>query len=132
MAQTRTAIFRRVPLPETLLFSSFRHFVIAILLLATAFNAAGQGSLIPRPSTQSPDGPDPRSRRPTAPDNSEYQYGSEVYAVMLGCSTCPLGDRPLDEATARQFLVDESLWDRLRPAELDAVKVYLRQRYALR
>lgn len=119
------------PLWERTVLSSFRHFFVATILMSAAFNAVAQGSVIPQSSARPPDGGDPRSRRPSAPDYRQYEYGKEIFAVKLGCSTCPLGDKPLDEATARRFLSDESLWEILSSKEQEAVTTYLRQRFTL-
>lgn len=111
---------------------SCRHFFIATVLMSAAFHAAaqGQGPLLGGGSAPRPDG-DPRSRRPSAPDYRQYEYGKEIFAVKLGCTTCPLGDQPLDETIARRFLVDESLWEALSSKEQEAVSTYLRQRFTL-
>lgn len=103
---------------------------VAIAVMACAsFAAAAQGSLV-NPRTPSPDR-DPRSRGNVLPDYRQYEYGKEIYAVKLGCSTCPLGATPLDEAVAKRFFVDETLWDGLNDKEYEAVSVYLKQRFNL-
>lgn len=107
------------------------HCVIAAVLMSAAFNVAAQTSLFPKSNARPPDGGDPRNRRTPAPDYLQYEYGKEVYAVKLGCSTCPLGDKPLDEATARRVLSDDSLRSSLSSKEDEALAVYLRQRFGL-
>ena len=86
-------------------------------------------SIMPQSRAPSPDR-DPRTKGP-APDYRQYEYGKEIYAVKLGCTTCPLGEKPLDEAIAKRFFVDDTLWDGLNDKEYDAVSVYLKQRFAL-
>lgn len=111
--------------------SSCRNFLLATVLMSAAFNAVAQGSIIPQTNTKRPDGGDPRGRKPGVPDYRQYEYGKEVYAVKLGCSSCPLGGKPVDEATARRFLSDETLWTSLSSKEDEAVKTYLRQMFGL-
>lgn len=108
--------------------SSFRR-VVAFAVLACASFAVPAQSLI-NPRTPSPD-KDPRSQGHDLPDYRQYEYGKEIYAVKLGCSTCPLGATPLDEVTAKRFFTDETLWDGLNEKEYDAVSVYLKQRFNL-
>ncbi len=105
------------------------HVFTALVLMTTALGVAAQGSIRPQPSTPPPGGGDPRDRRPAPPNYRMYDYGKEVYAVKLGCATCPLGDKPLDEATARRVLNDETLGYDMSYEEFDAVKVFLRQRF---
>ncbi len=109
-----------------------RRYLLAVALATTALNLHAQGSIIPQTEAQSrrPDGGDPRGR-PATPDYRQYEYGKEIYAVKLGCKTCPLGDVALDESTARRFLSDESLWTSLNDKEYEAVSVFLRQRFTL-
>ena len=95
------------PLLEKTLPVTYRSAFLAAVLTAAAFNAVAQGLATPR-NAKSPD-PDPRSHRPDAPDYSQYEYGKEIYAVKLGCETCPLGEKPLDESTARRFLASISV-----------------------
>ena len=110
---------------------SFRNALWASVLASIACGAAAQ-DLIGDPRARNPT-PDPRGRRPEAMDDRQYQYGREVYAVKLGCETCPLGTTPLDEKIAKRFLYEDmSLWDTLTPKEADAVAVYLKQLYGLR
>ena len=114
--------------------SSCRHFLVATVLMATAFNAVAQGSLIPPGAgSRAPGGGDPRNRRPDPPDYRKYELGKEAYAVKLGCTACPLGDKPLDEATARRFLNDPSLAlsASLSDDEQEAVTLFLKQRFGL-
>ncbi|MGQ0700698.1 MAG: hypothetical protein ACT4PZ_20960 [Panacagrimonas sp.] len=99
--------------------------------MSGAFNAVAQGSILGGGTARPPDGGDPRNRRPSAPDYRQYEYGKEIFAVKLGCSTCPLGDKPLDDVLARRVLSDESLWSSLSIKEEEAVKTFLRQRFAL-
>lgn len=111
---------------------SCRSFFVATVLISTAFSAAAQqGSLIRQAGAQRPGGGDPRDRPPATPDYRLYEYGKEVYAVKLGCSSCPLGGKPLDESLARQFLADQSLWAGLNSKEEDAVTTFLRQMFGL-
>lgn len=112
-----------MPLP-----SSFVRSVVLAVLACAAFTSAAQSLINPR--TPPPDR-DPRSRPKEVPDYRQYEYGKEVYAVKLGCSTCPLGTTPLDEGTARRFFEDEALWDNLDDKEYEAVSIYLRQRFNL-
>ncbi|HKY92488.1 MAG TPA: hypothetical protein VJM11_15675 [Nevskiaceae bacterium] len=110
---------------------TIRNALLAGVLASIAGGAAAQ-NLIGEPRAQNPT-PDPRSRRSDVPDDRQYQYGKEVYAVKLGCETCPLGTAPLDEKIAKRFLYEDmSLWDTLSPKEADAVVVYLKQLYNLR
>ena len=88
-------------------------------------------SIMPKSNATSPDRGDPRGRRPDAPDYRQYEYGKELYAVKLACSSCPLADKPLDETVAKRFFVDETLWEPLNDKEYDAVSTYLRQRFGL-
>jgi hypothetical protein len=112
---------------------SFRNAVLASVLATFACGAAAQQDLIGGESHAKNPTPDPRSRRPDAPDDRMYQYGREIYAVKLGCDTCPLGTTPLDEKVAKRFLYeDTSLWDNLTGKEQDAVSIYLKQLYNLR
>lgn len=111
--------------------SSPRLVLLAVFLASTALNVQAQGSIMPQPSTRSPDGGDPRSGRAPTPDYRQYEYGKEIYAVKLGCKTCPLGDQVLDEITARRFLSDESLWGSLNDKEYAAVSAFLRERFTL-
>lgn len=104
------------------------------LLAVAAINANAQvPKFLPGGSSasRSSEGGDPRGRRPAAPDNRQYEYGREIYAVKLGCPTCPLGDRELNEATAREYLTNSTLWDGLEEKEHEAVAVYLRQMFTL-
>jgi hypothetical protein len=117
-----------VEVASVLLPSSFLR-TLAFTALACASLAVSAQSLI-NPRTPSPDR-DPRARGNALPDYRQYEYGKEIYAVKLGCATCPLGAKPLDEDTARQFFVDETLWDVLDDKEYDAVSVYLKQRFNL-
>lgn len=110
---------------------SCRHILVATVLMTAAFSVVAQGAIRPQPSTRPPGGGDPRDRRPAPPDYRLYEYGKEVYAVKLGCAACPLGDKPLDEITARRFLNDETLGYSLSFEEYDAVTVFLRQRFGL-
>lgn len=103
--------------------------VIVATVLASLSSVAAAQSIMPQPRSQSPDR-DPRTRGP-APDYRQYEYGKEIYAVKLGCTTCPLGEKALDETIARRFFVDDTLWEELNEKEYDAVSVYLRQRFAL-
>lgn len=100
-------------------------------MLSAAFGVSAQTSLFPKSNARPPDGGDPRSRRPAAPDYQQYEYGKEIYNVKLGCPTCPLGDKPLDEAVARLVLSDTSLRQNLSGVEDEAVTLYLRQRFSL-
>lgn len=109
--------------------SSFRRAVAVTLLACASFGVAAQGSLV-NPRTPPPDS-DPRSRGNQLPDYRQYEYGKEIYAVKLGCSTCPLGATPLDEAIAKRFFVDDALWDGLNDKEYEAVSLYLKQRFNL-
>ena len=112
---------------------SFRTAILASVLSITAGGAAAQVDVLGGAQHAKDPTPDPRSRRPDAPDDRQYQYGREVYAVKLGCETCPLGTTPLDEKIAKRFLYEDmSLWDTLTPKEGDAVAVYLKQLYNLR
>ena len=108
--------------------SSSRKALVVAVLTSLSFVAAAQ-SIMPQPRSKSPDH-DPREKGPE-PDYRQYEYGKEIYAVKLGCSSCPLGAKPLDEAVAKNFFVDETLWDGLTDKEYDAVSVYLRQRFGL-
>ena len=108
--------------------SSFRRPVALTVLACASFAVAAQSLINPR--TPPPER-DPRSRGNELPDYRQYEYGKEIFAVKLGCSTCPLGAQPLDEDTARRFFVDETLWDLLNDKEYDAVSVYLKQRFNL-
>jgi hypothetical protein len=108
--------------------SSFLRAAALGVLVCSSFAALAQSLINPR--TPPPDR-DPRSRGNELPDYRQYEYGKEIYAVKLGCSTCPLGDIPLDEGTARRFFVDETLWDVLDDKEYEAVSVYLKQRFNL-
>lgn len=129
----RPALAGNQPKREKTLRLSKPSFLVAALLMSAAFNVLGQGSIFPKGTgtARSPDGGDPRGRRPDAPDYRQYEYGKEVYAVKLGCRSCPLGEKPLDESTARRFLSDDSLWAGLDIKEEAAVKTYLRQLYTL-
>ena len=105
---------------------SSRKAIVAAVLTSFSLAAAAQ-SIMPQPRSPSPDR-DPRAKK-EAPDYRQYEYGKEIYAVKLGCATCPLGESPLDEKIARRFFEDETLWDSLNDKEYDAVSVYLRQRF---
>lgn len=102
-------------------------------MLAAAGNAFAQGigSITPPRTAQSPDAGDQRGRGSPTPDYRQYEYGKEIYAVKLGCSSCPLGDKVLDDVIARRFLADQSLWNDLNEKEHEAVMVFLKQRFAL-
>jgi hypothetical protein len=108
--------------------SSFIRTVAIAVLSCASFAAAAQSLINPR--TPPPD-KDPRERGNVLPDYRQYEYGKEIYAVKLGCSTCPLGATPLDETVAKRFFSDESLWDGLNAKEYDAVSIYLKQRFNL-
>lgn len=108
--------------------SSSRKAIVAAVLMSVSFAVAAQ-SIMPTPRAPSPDR-DPRTKR-TVPDYRQYEYGKEIYAVKLGCATCPLGEKPLDETVARRFFEDETMFDVLDAKEYDAVAVYLRQRFGL-
>lgn len=110
---------------------SCRRLFLATVLMSTAFNVAAQGSIFPKGTARPPDGGDPRSRGPVTPDYRQYEYGKEVYAVKLGCTSCPLGESPLDETIARKVLSDESLRTSLSSEEDEAVTAYLRQLYGI-
>lgn len=73
---------------------------------------------------------DPRSRSAPVPDYRQYEYGKEIWQVKLACAECPLGDVALDEAVARRFLEDQSLWTTLDRKEQDAVSAFLKQRFS--
>lgn len=109
-----------------------RRLALFTMLGAIAFGASAQiGSLIPQnPTAKSPDR-DPRAQRAQTPDYRQYEYGKEIYAVKLGCPTCPLGDKPLDESVAKRFLADDELRLKLEAKEEEAVSVYLKQRFGL-
>ena len=114
--------------------SSCRHILFATVLFATAFNSFAQGSLIPPGAgSRAPGGGDPRGRRPDPPDYRKYELGKEAYAVKLACSGCPLGDKPLDESTARLYLNDPTLAfsASLSDDEQEAVTIFLKQRFGL-
>lgn len=116
------------------MFQTLTRIIAAVALTVAASGATAQvPSIFPGGSgvTRSPDGSDPRGRRPDAPDYRQYEYGREIYAVKLGCETCPLGGRELDEATAREYLTNSELWDGLEDKEHEAVAVYLRQLFTL-
>lgn len=108
--------------------SSSRKALVAAILMSVSLAAAAQ-SIMPQPRAPSPDR-DPRAKR-DVPDYRQYEYGKEIYAVKLGCTTCPLGEKPLDETIARRFFEDETLWDVLDKKEYDAVGIYLRQRFGI-
>jgi len=108
--------------------SSSRKAIVAAVLMSVSFATAAQ-SIMPQPRAPSPDR-DPRTKR-TVPDYRQYEYGKEIYAVKLGCATCPLGEKPLDETIARRFFEDETLWEPLDKKEYEAVTVYLRQRFGI-
>lgn len=119
-------------MPHPTLLRGARTLALAVSILAS-FAAAGQmGSIMPRSSAAPPDR-DARDRRPAVPDYRQYEYGKEIFAVKLGCATCPLGDKPLDEAVAKRFLADEELRLSvgLEQKEEEAVSLYLRQRFGL-
>jgi hypothetical protein len=110
-----------------------RPLLLALALGVTATGAWAQiGSIMP-PSKATPPETDPRNRRPGVPDYRQYEYGKEIFAVKLGCRSCPLGDKPLDESVAKRFFVDEELRATLglEEKEEEAVSVYLRQRFGL-
>lgn len=113
--------------------STFRVLAAGLLAIAAISAHAQIPNIFPGGSgaARSPDGGDPRGRRPDAPDYRQYEYGREIYAVKLGCSTCPLGDRELNEETAREYLTNSTLWDGLEEKEHEAVAVYLRQLFTL-
>lgn len=96
------------------------------VLFAFGASALAQSPLSRAPSQPLPDVGDPRARN-AAPDYRQYEYGKEIYAVKLGCPACPLGDRPLDQAAAKQFMLDNSLSVNLTDKEYDAVSTYLKQ-----
>ena len=108
-----------------------RKFAIAIMLMGSMITAHAQTLIPGQAGRPPPGGGDPRSRKPDAPDYRQYEYGKEIYAVKLGCGTCPLGNKPLDEAVAKRFLIDETLGYELSFDEQQAVKTYLRQRFGL-
>lgn len=113
---------------------SCRPLLVALSLMVFSVSAFAQGSLIPPGAgSREPGGGDPRSRRPDPPDYRKYELGKEAYAVKLGCETCPLGDKPLDEATARRFLNDPTLGitASLTDDEQEAVTLFLKQRFGL-
>lgn len=122
---------RRLIEEETAVHRSVRLIFIGFAALSIVGAVHAQGVDLYPQKAKSPDR-DPRDVRPNAPDDRQYQYGREIYAVKLGCDTCPLGGKPLDEATARRFLSDDTLWEGLTDKEEDAVSVYLRQLYAIR
>lgn len=100
------------------------------LALACTVCAVSAQSIVPRPSQPSPDGGDPRGRK-VVPDYRKYEYGKEIYAVKLGCSGCPLGDKALDEALAKRIVVNDEMRESLTGDESEAVLIYLRQRFGL-
>lgn len=102
---------------------------IVATILVSMCSAVGAQSIMPTPSVPSPDR-NPRAKAPL-PDYRQYEYGKEIYAVKLACTTCPLADKPLDEKTARRFFEDDTLWNGLNDKEYDAVSVYLRQLFAM-
>lgn len=95
-------------------------------LFALATSALAQSPLSRAPSQPPPDGGDPRTRK-SSPDYRQYEYGKEIYAVKLGCPSCPLGERPLDQELAKQFMLDNSLSENLTDKEYEAVSTYLKQ-----
>ena len=108
-----------------------RRLAVAVSLLGFALCAQAQVNLMPQLQGR-PGGGDPRNQRPELPDAAKYEYGREVFAVKVLCSTCPLADQPLDEKTARRFLADEDLRASLSHKEDDAVVMYLSKVFALR
>ena len=107
-----------------------RRLAVAVSLILVACCAQAQVNLMPQLQGR-PGGGDPRNQRPELPDAAKYEYGREVYAVKVVCSTCPLAEQPLDEKTARRFLADEELRASLSHKEDDAVVMYLTKIFAL-
>ncbi len=105
----------------------------AVSISIFALEAAAQGSIVPRPnpSTPSPDGRDKRSTRNPLPDHGLYHYGREVYLVKLGCTECPLGEKPVNESYAKRYFTDDALRAGLSEDEEEAVSTYLRQLFGL-
>lgn len=113
-------------------FLDYRKLAVAAALVALSMSTAfAQGSIMPRPSTPSPDGGDPRNQRRAAPNFGLYEYGREIYAIKLACAECPLGDEPVNEKSARRFFWDDSLRVNLTEEEEEAVGAYLRQLFAI-
>lgn len=110
--------------------SVHRYTLIALVLSFIAVDALAQGgqSVVPNLLNK---GGKPASSKGPAPNYGLYEYGKETYAIKLGCTTCPLGERPLDEGMARKFLTDQAYWETLSDKEQSAVSFYLKERFAL-
>ncbi|MGQ0621297.1 MAG: hypothetical protein ACT4QA_15460 [Panacagrimonas sp.] len=107
-----------------------RYSIIALALSVLAGDALAQRGQPGVPDLLNK-GPKPSTSRSPAPNYGLYEYGKETYAIKLGCTSCPLGDRPLDETMARKFLTDQAYWESLSDKEQAAVSFYLKERFSL-
>ena len=113
------------------MFVPWRRLLVAALLASAAFEIPAQSPPFPKSNARPPDGGDPRSRRPDPPNYNKYEYGKEIYAVKLGCDTCPLAGKELDESTAKKIIADETFRYSLSAKEDEALTTYLRERFGL-
>lgn len=63
-------------------------------------------------------------------DAAAYNTGKGVYATKLACSGCPMANKRLDAAAARELLAKPSPVT-LSAAEAQALQVYLTRRFKL-
>lgn len=112
------------------MFQNHLRTLVLLSLFAVAAGVQAQSPLGRPASQQALDGGDLRGRK-AAPDYRQYEYGKEIYAVKLGCPSCPLGHRPLDQAVAKEFMLDNALSESLTDKEYQAVSIYLKQLFGL-
>lgn len=63
-------------------------------------------------------------------DAAAYNTGKSVYATKLACGGCPMANKRLDAAAARELLAKPSPAT-LSAAEAQALQVYLTRRFKL-
>jgi hypothetical protein len=65
-----------------------------------------------------------------AGDTAAYNAGKGVYAAKFACSGCPMADKPLDAAAARELIANKRGVS-LSSDESAALDVYLKRRFKL-
>ena len=63
-------------------------------------------------------------------DGASYNLGKRVYAVKLGCDSCPMADMPLNKQSAEKLL-QGGVEVELSAREEEALTVYLKRRFKL-